>query len=76
MNKTRLEAFSDSVLAIIITIMVLEIKVPHNTEGLFSVVCYVLAIPLAFVHTGISAALFILVAVVWLVSRSQYRTGN
>ena len=30
MNKTRLEAFSDGVLAIIITIMVLEIKVPHE----------------------------------------------
>ena len=32
MNKTRLEAFSDGVLAIIITIMVLEIKVPHNAD--------------------------------------------
>jgi uncharacterized membrane protein len=32
MNKTRLEAFSDGVLAIIITIMVLEIKVPHGTD--------------------------------------------
>ena len=30
MNKTRLEAFSDGVLAIIITIMVLELKVPHE----------------------------------------------
>jgi uncharacterized membrane protein len=30
MNKTRLEAFSDGVLAIIITIMVLEMKVPHG----------------------------------------------
>lgn len=30
MNKSRLEAFSDGVLAIIITIMVLELKVPHN----------------------------------------------
>ena len=30
MNKTRLEAFSDGVLAIIITIMVLELKVPHG----------------------------------------------
>jgi uncharacterized membrane protein len=32
MNKSRLEAFSDGVLAIIITIMVLEIKVPHGTK--------------------------------------------
>jgi uncharacterized membrane protein len=30
MNKNRLEAFSDGVLAIIVTIMVLEIKVPHG----------------------------------------------
>lgn len=32
MNKSRLEAFSDGVLAIIITIMVLEIKVPHGAD--------------------------------------------
>ncbi|HWN07535.1 MAG TPA: TMEM175 family protein [Steroidobacteraceae bacterium] len=32
MNKTRLEAFSDGVVAIIITIMVLEMKVPRGTE--------------------------------------------
>ena len=32
MNKGRLEAFSDGVLAIIITIMVLELKVPHETD--------------------------------------------
>jgi uncharacterized membrane protein len=30
MKTTRLEAFSDGVLAIIITIMVLELKVPHS----------------------------------------------
>src|SRR3954466_3460829 len=30
MDKNRLEAFSDGVIAIIITIMVLELKVPHN----------------------------------------------
>jgi len=32
MNKARLEAFSDGVIAIIITIMVLELKVPHGEE--------------------------------------------
>lgn len=32
MNKNRLEAFSDGVIAIIITIMVLEIKVPHSAN--------------------------------------------
>ena len=32
MNKSRLEAFSDGVIAIIITIMILEIKVPQGGE--------------------------------------------
>lgn len=32
MNKNRLEAFSDGVIAIIITIMVLELKVPHGAD--------------------------------------------
>jgi uncharacterized membrane protein len=32
MNKNRLEAFSDGVLAIIVTIMILELKVPHGAE--------------------------------------------
>ncbi len=32
MQKTRLKAFSDGVLAIIVTIMVLEMKVPHGTD--------------------------------------------
>src|SRR6266498_1658841 len=32
MTKTRLEAFSDGVLAIIITIMVLELRPPHGTS--------------------------------------------
>ena len=33
MTKGRLEAFSDGVLAIIITIMVLELKVPHGSSS-------------------------------------------
>ena len=32
MGKSRIEAFSDGVLAIIITIMVLEMKVPHGED--------------------------------------------
>jgi uncharacterized membrane protein len=32
MTKTRLEAFSDGVIAIIITIMVLELKIPHEAS--------------------------------------------
>jgi uncharacterized membrane protein len=32
MNKSRLEAFSDGVFAVIITIMVLEMKVPLGTD--------------------------------------------
>ncbi|WP_339810725.1 TMEM175 family protein [uncultured Imperialibacter sp.] len=55
MNKNRLEAFSDGVLAIIITIMVLEMKVPHGTsfaslKPLFPVF---LSYILSFVYLGI-----------------------
>ena len=32
MNKTRLEAFSDGVVAILITIMVLDLKGPHEVS--------------------------------------------
>ena len=32
MGKGRLEAFSDGVIAVIITILVLELKVPHGTD--------------------------------------------
>ncbi len=32
MNKGRLEAFSDGVIAVIITIMVLELKAPHGVD--------------------------------------------
>jgi uncharacterized membrane protein len=55
MNKGRLEAFSDGVLAIIITIMVLEIKVPHGTtlSDLRPVLPVVLSYVLSFVFVGI-----------------------
>ena len=55
MGKTRLEAFSDGVIAIIITIMVLELKVPHGDqlENLWPLLPVALAYVLSFVYVGI-----------------------
>lgn len=55
MGKSRLEAFSDGVLAIIITIMVLELKVPHgNTlDTLSPLIPVFLSYVLSFVYVGI-----------------------
>ena len=55
MGKNRLEAFSDGVIAIIITIMVLELKVPHG-EGIQTLVPLIpvfLSYVLSFVYLGI-----------------------
>lgn len=55
MNRTRLEAFSDGVLAIIITIMVLEIKVPHGNDfaALQPLIPVVISYILSFIYIGI-----------------------
>ncbi|MEO7444469.1 MAG: TMEM175 family protein [Ferruginibacter sp.] len=55
MHKNRLEAFSDGVLAIIITIMVLELKIPSTQDfiGFQHVVHEVLGYLLSFVYIGI-----------------------
>ncbi|MFJ2988169.1 TMEM175 family protein [Collimonas sp. NPDC087041] len=55
MGKGRLEAFSDGVIAIIITIMVLELKVPHGTDFAALQLAYpvFLSYILSFVYTGI-----------------------
>lgn len=56
MNKNRMEAFSDGVLAIIITIMVLELKVPHGThftEDLLPLAPKILSYALSFIYIGI-----------------------
>ncbi|MDG4549682.1 MAG: TMEM175 family protein [Candidatus Contendobacter sp.] len=55
MGKGRLEAFSDGVIAIIITIMVLEMKPPHGErfDDLLSVVPVFLSYILSFVYVGI-----------------------
>lgn len=55
MNSGRLEAFSDGVLAIIITIMVLELKVPHGAEwsALTPLWPVFISYVLSFVYVGI-----------------------
>lgn len=55
MGKNRLEAFSDGVIAVIITIMVLEMKVPHGegVEILVPVIPVFLSYVLSFVYLGI-----------------------
>ena len=55
MKTTRLEAFSDGVLAIIITIMVLELKVPHGVDlaALKPLLPVLLSYVLSFIYLGI-----------------------
>ena len=55
LGKSRLEAFSDGVLAIIITIMVLELKVPHGVDvaALQPLIPVFLSYVLSFVYIGI-----------------------
>jgi len=55
MGKNRLEAFSDGVIAIIITIMVLELKVPHgeSIDTLAPLIPVFLSYVLSFIYVGI-----------------------
>jgi uncharacterized membrane protein len=55
MGKSRIEAFSDGVIAIIITIMVLELKVPHgeSLDALAPLIPVFLNYVLSFVYVGI-----------------------
>ena len=55
MGKGRLEAFSDGVIAVLITVMVLELKVPHGTdwETLEPLLPVFLTYVLSFVYLGI-----------------------
>jgi uncharacterized membrane protein len=57
MTKSRLEAFSDGVIAIIITIMVLELKPPHGTDW-----AAIKPVLLTFISYALS---FLLVAIYW-----------
>ena len=55
MGKGRFEAFSDGVIAVIITIMVLELKAPHGTElsALVPVIPIFLSYVISFIYVGI-----------------------
>ena len=55
MNKGRMEAFSDGVLAVVITIMVLELKLPHGTSlaALKPLIPVLLSYVLSFIYVGI-----------------------
>ncbi|PJJ07248.1 putative membrane protein [Flavobacterium sp. 1] len=55
MNKSRIEAFSDGVMAIIITIMVLEIKAPEHSDlaSLLPLIPVCLSYVLSFIYVGI-----------------------
>ncbi|MCB1168386.1 MAG: DUF1211 domain-containing protein [Leptospiraceae bacterium] len=55
MGRTRMEAFSDAVIAIVITIMVLEMKVPHGTdlEALRPLLPVFLSYTLSFIYLAI-----------------------
>lgn len=57
MHKGRLEAFSDGVIAIIITIMVLELKVPHETS--FDALCALWPVFLSYLMS------FIFIGIYW-----------
>jgi uncharacterized membrane protein len=63
MGKTRLEAFSDGVIAIIITIMVLELKVPHGAS--FNVLLPLWPVFMSYVLS------FVYVGIYW--NKLQYR---
>src|SRR5947209_10412583 len=55
MSKTRLETFSDGVIAILITIMVLELRVPHGADwrALRPLLPLLLSYTLSFIFLGI-----------------------
>lgn len=75
MTRGRLEAFSDAVIAIVMTIMVLELVPPHGAtlEDLLPA-----AIPVAFVAPLLSLVMYVAVAVMWIVpdTRIERRIGS
>ena len=69
MGKARLEAFSHGVIAVIITIMVLEMKVPHGDDlaALQSLLPVLNSYALSFVYVGIYGAVLFMSAVAYYI---------
>lgn len=71
MGKGHVEACSDGVVAIVITIMVLELEEPHasalgsDANGKLSFVLCAPAIPTAFVKPLVACAVYVVVALIW-----------
>jgi hypothetical protein len=62
MNKARLEAFSDGVIAVIITIMVLDMKVPHGSD--FDALLPVLPVFTCYVLSYVMVGIYLLISFV------------
>jgi uncharacterized membrane protein len=79
MSKGRLEAFSDGVLAIIITIMVKQLIARHGKDstlakaigrdlkGKISMLLYVIGIVSVWISPWIGIAMYVIVALIWLI---------
>jgi uncharacterized membrane protein len=65
MGKGRLEAFSDGVVAIIITILVLEMKVPQDDDG--GALRPLVPVFVSYVLSFTNISLYICVAVMWFI---------
>ena len=81
MDRGRLEAFSDGVIAILITIMVLELRAPQGSDWralepiIPTLLLYATGIPVAFFgHPWVAGTLYVLVALLWLAPDPRIET--
>jgi uncharacterized membrane protein len=77
-GKGHVEACNDGVIAVVITIMVLELEAPHDSalgsdaKGKLSLVLYAAAIPTVFVKPLVACAVYVMVAPMWLIPDRRF----